>query len=138
MGKLQLINLILLWLFMGALSAYFAQKRGRFPLAWFAIGFMMSVFGLAMLLLLPKVEKKPAPVTPTSVSPPPKRSDAWLKMWYYLDPTHVQQGPFEFPDLIKTWKGKHISDVTYIWGEGMTEWMQLRDQPDLMRELDQA
>ena len=138
MGKLQLINLILVGLFLGALSAYFAQRRGRLPLAWFGIGFMMGIFGLAMLFLLPKLEKTRTPSLTSKMAPPPKRTDSWLKMWYYLDPTHVQQGPFEFHDLIKTWKEKHISDATYIWGEGMGEWSRLRDQPDLVRELDQA
>ncbi len=138
MGNLQLINIILCWLFLGALGAHFAKKRGRFPLAWFGIGLTMGIFGLAMLFLLPKIEKKPARSLTPKVLPPPKRSDSWLKMWYYLDPTHVQQGPLEFPDLIKTWKEKHICDTTYIWGEGMAEWQRLSDHPDLVRELDQA
>lgn len=138
MGKLQLINLVLFWLFFGALGAYFAKRRGRLPLPWFGIGLMMGIFGLAMLFLLPKIEKKPMRTSSPKVFPPPKRSDAWLKMWYYLDPTHIQQGPFEFSDLIKAWKEKHLCDTTYIWGEGMAEWQRLRDHPDLFKEIDQA
>lgn len=138
MGKLQLINIVPFWLIFGALGAHFAKKRGRIPLAWFGIGLMMGIFGLAMLFLLPKIEKKPLRTLTANVMPPPKRSDSWLKMWYYLDPTHIQQGPFEFSDLIKAWKEKHLSDTTYIWGEGMSEWQRLRDQPNLVRELDQA
>jgi hypothetical protein len=138
MGKLQLINLVLFWLLMGMLGAHFAKKRGRQPLAWFGITLMLGIFGFAMLFLLPKIGKK------NNIAPsykPPRiieRSDSWLKMWYYLDHQHVQQGPFEFPDFIKTWKEKHIGEMTYVWGEGMTEWKQLRSQPELLQELDQA
>lgn len=137
MGKLQLINIILFWLFLGVLGAHFAKLRGRSPLAWFAIGLMIGIFGLATLFLLPKIQKK-ARLTPARKAPlPPKRSEAWLKMWYYLDPAHAQQGPFEFPDLIKTWKEKRISEATYIWGEGMQEWKRLSDHPELIKEFDQ-
>ncbi|MFC2049119.1 GYF domain-containing protein [Chlamydiota bacterium] len=138
MGKLQLINIVIFWLFLGLVGAHFAKKRGRFPLAWFGICLMMGIFGLAMLFLLPKIEKRPAPQPVKGTLPPPKQSDAWLKMWYYLDPKHAQQGPFEFPDLIKTWKENRIGSATYIWGEGMKEWKRLRDQPDLIKEFDQA
>lgn len=138
MGKLQLINLVLFWLCMGILGAHYARKRGRQPLAWFGITLMMGIFGFAMLFLLPKIDKKNSPPPTPRPLQPIKRSDSWLKLWYYLDPQHVQQGPFEFPDFIKTWKEKHIGDTTYVWGEGMAEWKQLRNQPELLQELDQG
>jgi hypothetical protein len=136
MGMLQLFNLVLFWLFFGLLGSHFAKKRGRSQLAWFFIGLLTGIFGIATLFLLPKIAKKPlpSPKAPPSV----KRSDVWLKMWYYLDPSHAPQGPLPFPDLIKTWKEQRIGEATYIWGEGMTEWKRLRDEPDLIKEFDQG
>lgn len=59
-------------------------------------------------------------------------------MWYYLDPTHSQQGPFEFLDLAKLRKEEHLSERSFVWGEGMKEWKQLSELPHLTQEMDQA
>jgi GYF domain 2 len=136
MGKLQLIYLVICWLSFGFISAYLAQKKGRSPFIWFSIGLMMGIFGIATLILMPKIEKNTPPPKPKFNSF--KRSDSWLKMWYYLDPQHIQQGPFEFPDLIKTWKEKQINEATYVWGEGMKEWKKLSEQPELLDEFYQV
>lgn len=138
MGIMQLINIILFWLFFGLCASHFAKKRGRRPVIWFSVGLFLGIFGILLLFLLPKVEKKPhsPPAKPLLLKP--QQSDAWLKMWYYLDPGHSQQGPFEFPDLIKTWKQKGISEASYIWGEGMQEWKRLAELPDLKKEIEQA
>ncbi len=90
------VLMILGGLFCGSIGAYLANKRGRHPLIWFTIAFFLGLFALATILFLPKVGKK-------SEAPPPKkilvkRSDLWLKMWYYLDLHHHRQGPMELPD----------------------------------------
>ena len=135
----QLLYIILFWLFFGLLASHFAKKRGRHPVAWFAIGFFLSAFGVALLFLLPKAGKGLSqPTHPPLRLSFPKQSEAWLKMWYYLDPSHTQQGPLEFPDLIKKWKEKGICERSLIWGEGMQEWKRLSDLPDLLKEIQQA
>jgi MFS family permease len=139
MGIMQLLNIFLFGLFCGVLASYFATKRGRYPLGWFLIGFFLGAIGVLLLFVLPKVEKSPSRPPQKSLYPHlAVRSEAWLKMWYYLDPTHKQQGPFEFPDLIKKWKEKGICETSYIWGEGMPQWRRLSDLPDLLKEIDQA
>lgn len=134
---MQLLNIILFWLFFGLLASHFAKKRGRHPLGWFFIGLFLGIIGVILLFVLPKVDKR----TSAPKSPPPtlpKRSEAWLKMWYYLDPNHACHGPLEFPDLIKKWKEKGICEKSFIWGEGMKEWQRLAELPDLVREFDQV
>jgi MFS family permease len=139
MGIMQLINIVLFWLFFGLLASHFAKKRGRGPLGWFFIGLFLGIIGLLVLFLLPRVEKRSSTIPQKPLIPTqPKRSDAWLKMWYYLDTTHIQQGPLEFPDLIKKWKEKGISEKSYIWGEGMKEWQRLAELPDVINEIEKA
>ncbi len=137
MGMLQLI-ILLFGLIFGLLTSSFATKRGRSPLPWFIAGFMFGIFGLATLLLLPLIKKKSQQTIVKKTAPQITRSDAWLKLWYYLDPNHSQKGPIEFPELIQSWKARQIGESTFIWGEGMAEWKRLRDQPDIITEIEQA
>jgi hypothetical protein len=136
MTIMQLLNIFLFWVFFGLVSSHFAKKRGRHPLGWFCITLLMGVFGIALLFCLPKV--KPSSRPPQPLRPAFKKSESWLKMWYYLDFSHIQQGPFEFPELIKKWREKGICEKSFIWGEGMKEWKRLSDLPDLIKEIDQA
>lgn len=134
MGIMQLLNIGLFWLFFGLITSHFAKKRGRNSFGWFLIGLFLGLLGMLLVLLLPKVERKPRPI----YKPPPQRSEAWMKMWYYLDPSYQQQGPFEFPDFIKKYQEKGITDKSYIWGEGMQEWKPLEEFPDLVKEMETA
>lgn len=136
MGIMQWLTIILFGLLFGVVVSHFAKNRGRSAFGWFFIGFLFGVIGLVLIFLLPKVEKHAA--QPGQKSTLPKRSEAWLKMWYYLDPMHIQQGPFDFPDLIKKWREKGITEKSYIWGEGMAGWKRLADLPELIREIEQA
>lgn len=140
MGIMQLFNLLLFWLFFGILSSYIAQRKGRRPLLWFFIGVLFGILAAALVFFLPKpnlktgfrsnLQKKSPPSIPRNL----QRSDAWLKMWYYLDPARTQKGPIEFPDLIKIVKGKEITEKTLIWGEGMAEWKPLSEVPEVLQE----
>ena len=135
---MQLFNIFLFWLFFGLLASHFAKKRGRRPLVWFFLGLFLGIISIGMLLLLPKPTQRSSSQRPAPALVPLKKSDSWLKLWYYMDPTHNQQGPLEFPDLIKKWKERGLSERSYIWGEGMPEWRRLSDLPDLIQEIEQA
>ncbi|MCP5469409.1 MAG: DUF4339 domain-containing protein [Chlamydiales bacterium] len=131
LGKMQLLNVLLFSGAMGLLCSHLAKKKHKKPLVWFFLGFFFGIFGLILLYIVPSFSKKPAE---KRFVPPPKleRSDAWIKMWYYLDPTHKQQGPFEFPDFIEKVKEKK---ETLVWGEGMKEWKKLSELPEIEREI---
>ena len=127
---MQLITVLLFSGVMGLLCGHLAGKKGKRPPLWFFMGFLFGIFGLILLYIVPsfsKEEKKqPAYIAPKPV----ERSDAWIRMWYYLDPTHKQVGPFEFPDFIEKVKQKCVAKETFVWSEGMKEWKKLSDLPE--------
>ena len=132
MGLMQLLNIILFWVFFGSLSAFLGKRRGRNPILWFFIGLFLGIFGVLLAVILPTPKRKvPPPFAPA----PPKNSESWLKLWYYLDPSHQKQGPFEFPAFAQLLKEAKLSDVSYIWGEGMKEWKRLSEMPELLKEM---
>ncbi|MFN0064608.1 MAG: DUF4339 domain-containing protein [Chlamydiales bacterium] len=136
MGIMQLFNILICCLLISFLTSHLAKKRGKNPLSWFVLAFFLGIFALILLYILPSFPQK----IKTS-SPPEERrhnSDAWIKMWYYMDSSHQQMGPIEFPDLAKSWKEKMLSKNSLVWGEGMKEWQKLSDLPDILQELDHA
>lgn len=134
MTIMQLLNIILFWVFFGFLASYLAKKKGRNPAIWFLIGLTLGVIGVLLAWLLPAAQQK-RPMAPPAPRLRPK-SDAWLKMWYYLDHTHQQQGPFDFADLIKILKRNEISEASFVWGEGMgSEWKKLAELPHILQEI---
>lgn len=135
MGIMQLLNLILFWVFFGCIASYLAKRRGRNPLAWFFLGLFLGVLGVLLVAILPNRLHKPR--TPPSPARP-QRSEVWLKMWYYLDPAHAQQGPLDFPDFAKLRRENHLTETSFVWGEGMKEWKRLAELPDLIQEMDKA
>lgn len=132
MGIMQLLSIGVVWFILGLTASHFAKKRGRSAYLWFWIGFCFQILGVLAVFLVPKRKKPPSPPSPTLMI---EKNDAWLKMWYYLDLSHSQQGPIEFPDLIQKWKVQEIALSSYVWGEGMKEWKQLTELPELLKEF---
>ncbi|NGX54486.1 MAG: hypothetical protein KR126chlam2_00097 [Chlamydiae bacterium] len=131
---MQLLNLLLFWLFFGILSSHLAKKKGRNPRIWFFIGLLFGAFGVALLYLLPLFEKlkaKKAVVQPKPLPPQSQRRE----FWYYLDTTHKQQGPVDFDHLTKVWKSQKIADHSYLWTDGMGDWKKLSELPDLLQDF---
>jgi hypothetical protein len=133
MGIWQLINIFLFWIFFGCLTSYIAQKKGRNPKLWFLSGLLLGLFGVVLIYMMPAIALKPK----FKAKPRTERSEAWMKMWYYTDPqTREQKGPMEFPDLAKDWKNKMLNDSSLVWGEGMQQWKQLAELPDVKKEME--
>ncbi len=134
-GKMQLLNLLLFWLFFGVLSSHLAKKEGRNPRTWFFIGLFFGAFGIAFLYLLPLFEKRKKgkkPIAqPKPLPPQPQRRE----FWYYLDATHRQQGPIDFDHLAKVWESEEIADHSYLWTDGMGDWKKLSELPDLLQDF---
>lgn len=134
MGIMQLFNIILFWVFLGFLCAFLAKKKGKSQLPWFFAGLVLGVFGIVLLYVLPQKGTK----AKKGAKPLPQ-DEAWIKMWYYLEPkTREQKGPMEFPDLAKNWQKKALSDRTLIWGEGMKEWKKVEELPNIVKEMEKV
>lgn len=138
-GIMQLLNIILFWVFFGLLCSHLAKKRGKRQLPWFFTGLVLGIFGVILLYVLP-TRQSPQKAPPKKKAPAPiERSDAWMKMWYYLEPaSRKQKGPMEFPDLAKQWREKALTDKTLIWGEGMKEWQKVQDLPEIVKEMEKV
>ncbi|MCH9703445.1 MAG: DUF4339 domain-containing protein [Chlamydiae bacterium] len=126
---MQLIHLLLFSGVMGLLCSHLAKKRGKRPLVWFLMGFLFGIFGLILLYIVPtfSTQEKRAAYKPLK---PVERSDAWIHMWYYMDGSHEQAGPLEFPEFIEKVKSNAVQRDSLVWSEGMKDWKKLSDLPE--------
>lgn len=135
-----------IWMFIGVITAYFAQKRGRDPLIWFMIGMLLGVLGLIVLLILPaskanvepineKIEEAFLPSSPAPLVPEETALPFLTKEWFYIDSLKQQQGPISFDSLKKIWYEQQLSDQTYVWSEGMEGWEHIGQMPQLKEVL---
>lgn len=141
---MQLFLSIMLWLMIGSATAYFANQRGRDPLVWFMVGMLIGLLGLLLLFLLPPVTEEDVPHegeeelsldSKTDPTTDAKPHDYLVKDWYYYDREKNRQGPIRFDALKKLWQAGDLSEETYIWSEGMTEWKKIEEVPNLHTHL---
>jgi hypothetical protein len=109
---------------MGALSAFFAYKRGRNPYIWFAVGFLFGIFGICAIFFTSGKKKAPQPLKQAPIFSIQGPKD---KFWYYLDPTNQQQGPLSLDGLTKEWREGKVDLATLIWHEDLAEWQPLKN-----------
>lgn len=116
--------IIILWITLGGLSAYYAQERGRNPYAWFFIGLFFGLIGLIALFMLP-------PLSTSNENPKPtlqivEKKEIEIKEWYYVDENYQQQGPISLPALKALHASNAINNETLVWKEGMSNWESLK------------
>lgn len=132
---------IILWVLIGAATAYFAHQRGRDPYIWFAIGILLGLFGILILVLLPPVgsaqEKveEPTPFFLESDKQPKIGYSVESKEWFYLDKLRQQIGPVQFETLKQQWEEGEIDEQTFVWYEGMSDWKQLNELPETVEKM---
>lgn len=123
--NLQITPLMIACTFLiGIISAYISWKRGKNPYLWFAIGFMFGLVGFFAVFFLEK-NKKPAkelPKEPVFTIQGPTN-----KFWYYLDPSHQQNGPLSKDALTAAWKEGKVNLSTFIWHEELSEWKPFKE-----------
>lgn len=133
----------LLWVLMGAATAYFANQRGRDPVIWFMVGMLLGVLGLLLLFVLPPVAgedttemllKEELPEKPQELAKP--HDDYLIKDWYYLDASRAQQGPMDYHALKAAWDAGAIGAHSFVWCEGMSEWQRIEQLPELKEKLE--
>ncbi len=114
--------------FLGALSAYLAHKRRRNPYTWFILGFLFGIFGIFAIFFASSKRKAtkrktahPAPKPVLTIQGPID------KFWYYLDPSHQQQGPMSRDAITTIWREGKIDLSTLIWHEELPTWQPLKE-----------
>lgn len=153
MNKIDIILTLMMWIFLGMSTAYVGIRKGRNPYIWFGVGILLGIIGLLISLFIPK--KKGAETLPVKESRPPeiktvepleKIVDPAVplkeevkyesKQWYYYDSNKSQQGPINFNDFKRLYESKEIQPDSFIWCEGMFDWIKLRDFHDLKTGLE--
>ena len=138
------MDLNLLWglvllVAIASFTAYYANRRGREPLLWFAIGLLLGIFSPLILLLLPVVKKENGD-SPRVDSPPESQDNEKVaegmmpeedRLWYYLDQQHQQFGPVSIVALRALWNRGRLELTHYVWTEGMEKWEKVENMPDL-------
>ena len=64
--------------------------------------------------------------------PPPLPGEQAI--WFYLERTD-QQGPVPISMLRRLWDERVIGPKTFVWRDGMVDWREVRDIPDLGEQL---
>lgn len=123
---------------MGWISSKVAQRQGRNPTFWFAIGMLFGIFGLCFLLLLPLIERnrillEKKTVVPVSIDN--DECDFYNKEWFFLDHRHQQQGPVSFFMMKAKWIDKTVHSLTYVWSDGMDSWKKIQEMPELLQAI---
>ena len=68
--------------------------------------------------------------------PPTLAGNVGEKQWMVMIEDE-QQGPFALGDLADDW-GEAVTSSSYVWTDGMAEWMPIAALPDLADALDAA
>jgi len=137
---MQTFSVILFWLAMGAATAYFANQRGRDPLAWFMLGMLLGFFGLLLLFVMPPLAREDEPPQEAEYAllrpeKAPENHAYLLKDWYYYDEEKKQQGPIRFDELKALWENGKINEETFVWEEGLPDWKQVLDLDGVYKHL---
>ena len=66
--------------------------------------------------------------------PSAQRESYERSLWFYLVGTE-QVGPVAFAELARVWREGVLTPSTYVWCEGMNDWLRVHDLPDLEQEF---
>ena len=146
---MELVIIFIIWLVLGAATAYLANQRGRDPLLWSMgvltlslLGVPFSLMGIALLYFLPPIDddvdvpekhefEELVPALPVGMS----LDDIMLREWFFYDQARQRHGPLPFQELQAMWGVGHLKADTYVWTEGMDSWKKAADVPDFLEAL---
>lgn len=140
---MQTFLFIFSWLLFGVVTAYFAKQRGRNPYTWFLVGTFFGILGLITVFILPSLvadgddpDSESADLEKSEPMIQLPHHDYAIKDWFYYDNQKQRSGPISYDDLKQRFKDNIIDPESFLWSEGMTEWKQLKDIPDLLEHFD--
>ena len=139
--------IIVLWLVTALLAAFIAKNKNRNPIAWFFIAFfLLGLFSLLLLMLLPPKKQIPQEVSLSNSSEPlnPSQDDfeeftgktnqkkilristSKLLDWYILSDDGMQKGPMNYQAFKLLVREQRHPKETYVWNVELEDWVQLK------------
>jgi hypothetical protein len=134
-------------LIISGFTAYYAEKKGRNPFAWFVIALFISFLAPIILYFLPplkdqknevadlSIEKATTPVLVVTPSKSIEEMPSGEKLWHYLDENHTQYGPVSIIALKELFDKGKLGLNSYVWSAGMEKWEKVNDLEDLKEAL---
>ncbi|MBA2369995.1 MAG: DUF4339 domain-containing protein [Candidatus Protochlamydia sp.] len=149
MTTTQLIISFFILLIIATLTAYYADRKGRSFTIWFILGVLLGVFAPLILFFLSSnngvnennnlpamtVSKPDPSLQPTSSPPPLELKETEDKLWYYMDKDHQQMGPVSVVALRDLWNRGLLEHTSYVWTQGMSDWLKVEQLPELKAAL---
>jgi hypothetical protein len=148
MTTTQLIISFFILLIIASLTAYYADRKGRSFTIWFILGVLLGVFAPLILFFLSsnnESNENNSPAMTVSKPDPSLQAAASLpavefkgnedKLWYYLDKDHKQMGPVSIVALRDLWNRGLLELTTYVWSQGMNDWLKVEQLPELKAAL---
>ena len=129
------------WLLMGVSAGYIAEKRGRNPWIWFTVGAFTSLLGVAAIYwFLPEAKKdRTMKQTVTNALQETATSvvdERWTSQsWHYLNEDHSEMGPVNFDELRQLWNRGKLQSSSFVWHEGLKDWMKVNHLSGLEESL---
>ena len=121
--------LILVYTFLGLITAYYANKNRKNPYLWFSLVMLFGIGAIASLTyLIYKTKKRKSMLIQEAISilnQQIKFSDSVL--WYYLNNEEKEIGPMSTTKLYSLYKNKTISNSTYVWNQEFETWKLLKE-----------
>lgn len=123
---------IVLWCLHGGIGAAWASSRGRSPLKWFFVGFVLGWIGLLALFLLPPVpraelETGREPTARAALSMPVATTG-----WFYVDRMRAVCGPCSVDELLGLWKAGLVTAESWVWNGSIVEWKKISQEAALL------
>jgi len=129
---------------MGCICAVLALPRGRSPLGWFLIGFILGWIGLILIFILPSLslESKPeeSPPIEAEVEQKPVQESSFEQTdgWFYLDQKKEVCGPFSFETIKEKWGAGDLSGNSWVWNETIAEWKKISQIKEMWEWLQET
>lgn len=141
---MQMLIVLLFWIFWGSLTSYLAKGRGRDPVAWFLLGMALQVIALIILYVIPALNKTETTELELNEDEqmagfeyPDPLKEFQSKEWYFVNADRIQHGPLSFEELQKQWADGNMSRMSFVWSEGMADWCQVKDFPHFETTVNQ-
>jgi hypothetical protein len=135
--------LVVVSLINAGLCALVAHRQERNPYLWFAVGFFIGLFGVALLAFIPKQQNpktgdkrnKDSQVPPNPITSGPITFEPEVYNWYYIDADKQTVGPISQEKLNQRRLSGAVSDKTFVWNESMIDWKRLKEVEDQLPKL---